>query len=544
MTRKYKLKELGQVLLLCTAGGGCTAFAHAGLLTLSANQMGGDSIQVITSFTSGGTAAAGLQWDMSYPASDLTAASETFYSTELAAGAAGKNVTCRVLTPGVVRCEASGLNANTVNSGVLAKLNFRLPPGSSAASFSFGVTDSLGSDSAGNGVAVDGAGTTVGSSWNSTGYRFVSVSPCRVADTRRPNGPFGGPELAANMSRSFEISSSACGLPPNAFAYAVNATVIPSGRLGALTLYPSGAAIANTSTLTSDGRQKSNAAIVAAGVGGGISVFATDRTQFVLDIIGYFIAADANSSALAYYPVTPCRVADTRSGSKFTGVFGPPSISGDETRSLPISSGSCKIPPNAEAYSLNITSIPINANLGSLEAWAGGTERPGTTVLSAPSGTITANAAIVAAGSGGDISLWASSATDVVVDIEGYFAPAAAGGLSYFASSPCRALDSRISSGVLSADATYSVNLSTGACKAPAMAKAYILNAMILPHAPVSYARLWATGSTRPAVSLIDSADGASMSNLAIVPSNLGSVSASVGGNSDLVLDLSGYFAP
>jgi hypothetical protein len=39
--------------------------------------------------------------------------------------------------------------------------------------------------------------------------------------------------------------------------------------------------------------------------------------------------------ALYFYPVTPCRVADTR-GNGLSGAFGPPSISGGSARDFPI----------------------------------------------------------------------------------------------------------------------------------------------------------------------------------------------------------------
>ena len=43
---------------------------------------------------------------------------------------------------------------------------------------------------------------------------------------------------------------------------------------------------------------------------GAVSVFVTNTTNVVLDIDGYF--APASGSTLAFYPLTPCRVADTR----------------------------------------------------------------------------------------------------------------------------------------------------------------------------------------------------------------------------------------
>ena len=38
-----------------------------------------------------------------------------------------------------------------------------------------------------------------------------------------------------------------------------------------------------------------------------VSVYVTDATEFVLDIDGYFVS----SSGLDFFPLTPCRIADT-----------------------------------------------------------------------------------------------------------------------------------------------------------------------------------------------------------------------------------------
>ncbi|HZE24610.1 MAG TPA: hypothetical protein VE054_11485, partial [Blattabacteriaceae bacterium] len=73
-----------------------------------------------------------------------------------------------------------------------------------------------------------------------TGLTFVPVTPCRVADTRLTPGPFGAPFLAANSTRGFTIPSSSCNIPATAQAYSVNATVVPHGPLGFLTVFPCG----------------------------------------------------------------------------------------------------------------------------------------------------------------------------------------------------------------------------------------------------------------------------------------------------------------
>ncbi len=69
---------------------------------------------------------------------------------------------------------------------------------------------------------------------------FYAASPCRVADTRFPDGPFGGPSLTADGSRDFPVSSSACGIPSGAGAYSLNVTAVPDDFLAFLTVWPPG----------------------------------------------------------------------------------------------------------------------------------------------------------------------------------------------------------------------------------------------------------------------------------------------------------------
>ena len=97
------------------------------------------------------------------------------------------------------------------------------------------------------------------------------------------------------------------------------------------------------STLNSlDGRIKANAAIVPAGANGQISVYATDTTNVIVDVNGYF--APVSGSTLAFYPLPPCRVADTRHSTYPQGL-GPPSLTGGQERAFPIlNATTCNIP--------------------------------------------------------------------------------------------------------------------------------------------------------------------------------------------------------
>ncbi len=373
----------------------------------------------------------------------------------------------------------------------------------------------------------------------SAALRFIPITPCRVTDTRKPDGPFGGPAIAAGTSRDFAIPNSTCTIPATAQAYSLNVTVVPPKPLGYLTIWPTGQARPVASTLNSlDGRIKANAAIVPAGNGGAVSVFVSDTTQVLLDIDGYFVPA-TDPSALAFYPLTPCRVADTR---KALGLLGAPSLGAGTSRTLPILSSSCGVPASAQAYSLNLTAVPGGA-LGYITTWPTGQPKPTVSTLNAPTGAITANAAIVPAGSGGSIDVFASDATNLVVDINGYFAPAGAGGLSLYNLPPCRVLDSRKPAGSPALKGALDVDVSDSGCGAPLAAQAYVLNATVVPQASLGYLTLWPQGATQPVVSTLNALDGKITSNMAIVPTTNGSTSAFLSDLAHVVLDISGYFA-
>jgi hypothetical protein len=267
-------------------------------------------------------------------------------------------------------------------------------------------------------------------------------------------------------------------------------------------------------------------------------VFATDPTDVVLDVNGYFVPIIA-SGALAFYPVTPCRVADTRSSA---GSLGGPSLVGSQIRSFPVLSSSCGIPSSAQAYSLNFTAIP-QGPLGYLTVWPVGQAQPLVSTLNAPTGTVTANAAIVPAGTGGAINLYASNSTNMVVDINGYFAPAGSGSLALYTLPPCRLLDTR-QGGAQPFSGTLNVNGTAFGCGVPAGAQAYVFNATVVPAGSLGYLTLWAQGAAQPLVSTLNATDGTITSNLAIVPTANGSVSAFATNLTQLLLDISGYFAP
>jgi uncharacterized repeat protein (TIGR03803 family) len=384
--------------------------------------------------------------------------------------------------------------------------------------------------------------------------QFVPVTPCRLVDTRNPNGEFGGPSLQGGAPRFFVIPDNKdCNIPATAAAYSLNVAVVPHGPLGYLTIWPTGKNRPVVSTLNSlDGRIKANAAIVAVGVSAAVSVFASNTTDLVLDIDGYF--APVGVSTLAFYPLPPCRVADTRKSTGFSMGLGAPHLSGGTPRDFPIlnainNTTPCNIPDTAQAYSLNLSAVPypsLGDPLGYLEVWpTGHLPLHPVSTLNNLTGTIVANAAIVAAGTDGDVTVKPSNDTDLVIDINGYFAPAGPGGLSLYPVAPCRVIDTRQLGPPFSGLLSPPVDVTDSACAPPSTAQAYVFNATAVPSVYLGYLTLWPDGEkNRPVVSTLNAIDGAITSNMAIVPNMDGETDVYASGITQLILDISSYFAP
>jgi len=103
-------------------------------------------------------------------------------------------------------------------------------------------------------------------------------------------------------------------------------------------------------------------------------------------------------------------------------------MAANATRTFPIPQSSCVVPSTAQAYSLNMAVLPPN-QLTWLTIWPNGQSQPTVSTLNDFStgtvvpGRVVANAAIVPAGTSGSVSVFVSNQTDVIIDINGYFAP-------------------------------------------------------------------------------------------------------------------------
>jgi hypothetical protein len=126
----------------------------------------------------------------------------------------------------------------------------------------------------------------------------------------------------------------------------------------------------------------------------------------------------APPAALPFVALPPCRVIDTRGNAPLTGGFLPPAT----VRSYTVT-GVCRIPANAQALSLNAT-VVLPTGSGFLVLYPEGGTFPPVSTLNFLGNDVIVNAAVVPISGAGGISMALGvSGGDVILDVNGYYAP-------------------------------------------------------------------------------------------------------------------------
>lgn len=125
----------------------------------------------------------------------------------------------------------------------------------------------------------------------------------------------------------------------------------------------------------------------------------------------------------SFYPITPCRVVDTRSGLGGYNTVMPNGV----VRAFSIKGASpCFIPASAQAVAFNVT-VADPANQGFVALWPYGAPYPNVSTINFISGENLANGAIVPVTAGSpDLNVVAAfepgaSGVNLIMDITGYF---------------------------------------------------------------------------------------------------------------------------
>ncbi len=143
-----------------------------------------------------------------------------------------------------------------------------------------------------NGCAsVTGSTTVQVGSGGSAGALFYTLMPCRVVDTRNIAGPYGGPSLSADSTRTFVLAGQ-CGIPSDAKAVSLNVTVVAPTSGGTLKLNPAGVSPSVATAINFNALQtRANNALAFLGATGAVSVEddqTSGTTNLLIDANGYF----------------------------------------------------------------------------------------------------------------------------------------------------------------------------------------------------------------------------------------------------------------
>src|SRR5712692_5595908 len=252
-------------------------------------------------------------------------------------------------------------------------------------------------------------------------------------------------------------------------------------------------------------------------------------------------ALPTTGSASAYTAQAPNRILDTRNSGQ--------RLAGGTSLNLTVAGGSTGVPVGAAAVVLNVT-VTGTTGAGFLTVWPAGNVMPTVSNLNWAAGEVRPNLVTVQVGTGGQVSIYSNSPTDVVIDEEGYYAAPSGNAGGYVSLTPARITDTRAGSGqanagsTLGAGSTLSVQV-TGAGGVPATGvSAVVVNATVTNTSAASFLTAWPTGGTMPTASNLNWVAGWTVPNRVTVPVGTGGKVNFYNkfGTTDLVVDVDGYY--
>jgi hypothetical protein len=275
-----------------------------------------------------------------------------------------------------------------------------------------------------------------------------------------------------------------------------------------------------------------------------------------------------------YHPLDPVRICDTRpiSGSSPRNQcnngsdmpVGPIAAGGTETVNVANRGngghGSFGVPANATSVVLNVTAVDPAAPGGHMTVYPTGASQPNTSNLNYPASETVPNLVQVGIGTGGDLSFFSTSETELVVDVEGYTAPSDGSGAGLYNAllAPARICDTRAMSsftlpnqcegpgnadGSLGAAVPKDVQVTDGTT-VPNGATAAVLNVTVANPTDGGFLTVYPQGGQRPNASNLNYAAGQTTTNRVIMPlSASGKITVWSSEPTDVIVDVSGYYS-
>lgn len=263
------------------------------------------------------------------------------------------------------------------------------------------------------------------------GGKYNPVPPKRILDTRYSPFPVGwssparlGPGGTLDVQVADGIR-----VPTNATAVVINVAVTnTTSNGGYLSVYPTGNPTPVASSLNwSAGQTVPNLVEVQVGSGGQVRAFnGLGEADVIFDLEGWVSPQTVNAvTDGVFHPLVPYRIMDTRSSPLPVGQTSAAQVPAGQTITLQVAGrpdAPNGIPASgAEAVVLEVTvTNPRGASY--LTVYPTGQSLPNTANLNFSGGQTVPNRVMVPLGTNGQVNIYnAWNATDIVVDVNGYF---------------------------------------------------------------------------------------------------------------------------
>ncbi len=371
---------------------------------------------------------------------------------------------------------------------------------------------------------------------------FASLQPARLLDTRPGqltiDCQYAGQGVRGAGSVLELTIAGRGGVPFGAQAAVLNITVTEPDAGGYLTVYPCGSPRPVASTLNfAAGQTVANASYASLGPTGAVCIFTLSRAHVVVDVNGYYLVASS------FRALQPLRLLDTRGAG--TGV---PALARGSVSRVRVT-GIAGSPTNASTAVLNVTVTEAGGN-GYVTAFPCGAAMPVASNLNYVAGATVANAVVSKIGAGGEVCLFNSAPTHLVVDFNGYFLQGAA----LVPIVPARLMETRSGPGLQTVDRAFEgigmrgrgsstfVQVA-GRANIPSTATTVILNVTAVDAAEPGYITVFPCGSSVPLASNLNVSTGGTVPNLVVSKIGAsGRVCVWSNGATHVVLDVMGYY--
>lgn len=250
---------------------------------------------------------------------------------------------------------------------------------------------------------------------------YAPLTPARLLDTRGNGVTVDGVAQAGGLVAAGGVVELLVGgrgsVPATSAAAALNITIVGAQGNGFATVYPCGTTQPTASSLNfNTGITVANNVIAKLGTAGKVCIYVSKATHLLADVSGHFVASSG------FQPITPARLHDTRASGVTVDGIGQAggAVVGGNVVQVQIT-GRAGVPSTAAAAVLNIT-VTQPAGNGWVTAFPCGASQPTASSLNFSAGATVPNGVITKIGTNGKVCLFVSNGTQLIVDLNGWFA--------------------------------------------------------------------------------------------------------------------------